>query len=106
MGTPDRAIAPIPNADGNMTVPNHIQLLASAPTNTGLECYGPSYEPQTYPCTVLGALIPTRSLYLQKCSVIVNRLSYNLAYIQRCLNRGFPVVVTTFVDGHINEIWN
>lgn len=103
MGAPDRAIAPIPNADGNMTVPNHKQLLASAPTNTGLESYGPSYEPQTYPCTVPAALIPTRPPYRQKCSVIANRLSYNLAYIHRCLKRGFPVVVTTFVDGHISE---
>lgn len=89
-----------------MTTPYRTQLLAPAPASTGFEGYSPSYEPLTYPCTVQAVRIPTDSPHLQECSVIVNRLSYNLAYIQRCLKRGFPVVVTTFVDGHISETRN
>ncbi len=92
-----RAIAPIPDADGNMTVPIHTQLSASAPKTTGLESYGPSHKPLTCPCTVCAAHIPVCSPNSQKCSEHVQRLSRNLAYIRRGLNHGIPVAVTTFV---------
>ena len=98
MGAPDRSIAPIPNADGNMTMPYQTQLSAPAPLTTGLQSGSPGDKPLAIGCAVL-------SPHRQKCSAPVQRPSRSLAYIQRCLKRGFPVVLATFVGRHINETW-
>jgi hypothetical protein len=87
-------------------MPHHRKLSASAPKTTGLGSYSPKYEPLTYPCIVRAAHIPTCSPRSQKCLTPVQRLLSNLAYIQRGLNCGFPVIVTTFVVRRISETWN
>lgn len=94
MGAPDRAIAPIPNADGNMTVPNHIQLLASALITTDLEGFSLDYKSLAFPCAVRAAHIPTRSPYRHKCLVSVKRLPL-------CLP---PFIAPSTLDSGVGDI--
>ena len=82
MATPDLAIAPILDTNGNMTMPYQTQPLAPAPLTTGLQSGSPGDKSLAFGCAVL-------SPHRQKCSAPVQRPSRSLAYIQRCLKRGF-----------------
>jgi len=78
MGALDRAIAPIPDAIGKMTMPYHTQLSAPVLITTDLARHSPGYESLAFPCDVRAAHTPTRSRHRHKCSVSVRRLSRRL----------------------------
>ena len=99
MGTPDRAVAPFPDAKGKMTMPYHTQLSAPAPITTGPECYSPGYKSLAISGAGRAAHISTRSPHYRKWSVPIQQPAHKLAHIRRGLNRRIPVVLTTFVSG-------
>ena len=78
MGAPDRAIAPIPDSIGKMTMPFRTQLSAPALITTDLEGYSLGCKPLAFPCDVRAAHTPIRSRHRHKCSVSVRRLSRRL----------------------------
>ena len=98
IGTPDRAIAPIPDAGGKMTMPYHTQHSAPAPLTTSLQSGSPRDKSLAFGCAV-------HSPHRQKWFGTRSTTLRSLAYIQRGLDRGFPVVVTTIVDRQINDTW-
>ena len=52
MGAPDRAIAPIPDAGGKMTMPYHTQLSAPVPLTTSLQFGSPRDKSLAFGCAV------------------------------------------------------
>ena len=80
-------------------MPYRTQLLAFDPLTTSLQSGSPRDKSLAIGCAV-------HSPHRQKWLAPVQRPLRSLAYIQRGLDRGFPVVLTTFVGRHINETWN
>ena len=81
-----------------MTMPYQPQLSAPALLTTSLQSGSPREKSLAFGCAV-------HSPHRQKWLAPVQRPLRSLAYIQRGLDRGFPVVLTTFVGRHINETW-
>ena len=89
MGTPDRAVAPTPDAKGKMTMPYHTQLSAPAPITTGPECYSSSYKSLAISGAGRATHILTRSPHFRKWPVLVQQPTRKRAYIQRGITAGF-----------------
>ena len=86
-------------SSGKMTMPYHTQLSAPAPITTGPEFNSPSYKSLAISGAGRAAHISNCSPPFRKWPVPVQQPAHKLAYIQRGLNRRFPVVLTTYVSG-------